>query len=199
MIASLLLAFTLGGVAWTFTEYTLHRWGAHEGPNRLEFRGEHLAHHARANYFAPTRKKVWAAVRVVTPMAAAGWFLLGPVGVAFALGFGAVYGGYEVLHRRIHTHPPRGPYSRLLRKHHFAHHFVNARANHGVTSPVWDVVFRTRLPEETVVRVPVKLAPLWLLDDDGEVRAPYVADYERRGRPARRGAGTGEEVRAPAV
>ncbi len=182
---SIAIAFLLGGIGWTFTEYTLHRWGAHEGANKLEFRVEHLAHHARTSYFAPTSKKVWAATRAVVPMAAIGWFAVGWPGVSFALGYVLVYGFYELVHRRIHTHPPRGPYSRLVRKHHLAHHFVNARSNHGVTSPVWDIVFRTRLDSSAPVRVPTKLAPLWLFDADGDVRSAFSCDYERRGRRAR--------------
>lgn len=184
MIA-LLLAFALGAVGWTFVEYTLHRWGAHEGPNKLEFQTEHLTHHARANYFAPAHKKLWAAARVVLPMGAVGWFLPGGTGLAFTAGFGLMYAGYEWLHRRIHTHPPRGPYSRLVRKHHFVHHYMDAKSNHGVTSPVWDLVFGTRRVVEGAVRVPPRLAPLWLFDEDGEIRPAHTADYERRGRRAR--------------
>ena len=45
-------------------------------------------------------------------------------GVACTLGFVAMYLLYEVLHRRAHTHPPRGFYSRMMRKHHFFHHFL---------------------------------------------------------------------------
>jgi hypothetical protein len=37
-----------------------------------------------------------------------------------------------------------GWYGRWARGHHFHHHFVDARVNYGVTSPVWDVVLRTR-------------------------------------------------------
>ena len=61
--------------------------------------------------------------------------------------------GYEVLHRRAHTRPPRGTYGRWRRRNHFAHHFANPRRALGVTTPVWDLVFATRLPIERV-RVP---------------------------------------------
>lgn len=182
---SIALAFVLGGTAWSFTEYMLHRYGAHEGPNRLDFRVEHLTHHARPDYFAPTAKKVAAASKAVLPMALAGWLLVAWAGLAFALGYTVTYAFYEFLHRRIHTHPPRGPYSRLVRKHHLAHHFSNARRNHGVTSPFWDIVFGTRDALPAALRVPVKLAPTWLFDANGEVRAAFAADYELRGRRAR--------------
>ena len=63
-----------------------------------------------------------------------------------------------------------------------AHHFVDARFNHGVTSPLWDVVFGTyRAPG--VIPVPVKLKMQWLTDPQtGEVHAPFSAWYTLRGR-----------------
>ncbi len=30
-----------------------------------------------------------------------------------------------------------------MRRHHFHHHFVDGRANHGVTTPLWDFAFGT--------------------------------------------------------
>jgi sterol desaturase/sphingolipid hydroxylase (fatty acid hydroxylase superfamily) len=59
---------------------------------------------------------------------------------------------------------PVGWYSALIRRHHLHHHFRNPKANHGVTSPVWDHVFRTAETTE-LVRIPRKLAPFWLTDD----------------------------------
>jgi hypothetical protein len=167
--------FLLGSVSWSAAEYAIHRFVGH-GPKRTpprsllarltpsglaaEFNREHLAHHSDPTYFAPTERKVLAAAAVVLGLRRA---------ASFAIGFGVTYAAYEVLHRRIHTHPPRGPYGRWLRRHHLAHHYKTPRANHGVTSPVWDLVFGTEKPVERI-RVPQKTAPVWLHADD--------ADYE---------------------
>jgi hypothetical protein len=48
---------------------------------------------------------------------------------------------------------------------------------------VWDLVFRTYRRPDTI-RVPRRLAMVWLLDDTGQVRAAYAADYEIVGRAA---------------
>jgi sterol desaturase/sphingolipid hydroxylase (fatty acid hydroxylase superfamily) len=48
-----------------------------------------------------------------------------------------------------------------VRKHHFHHHFENPKMNHGVTTPVWDLVFGSYEPA-TVVHVPGKLTPRWM-------------------------------------
>jgi hypothetical protein len=81
-----------------------------------------------------------------------------------------------VLHRRAHTRPPRGRYGRWRRRNHFAHHFADPGRAHGVTSPVWDLVFGTRLALEPV-RVPRRLAMSWLVDEQGRVREPFASDY----------------------
>src|SRR5690606_31822177 len=88
------------------------------------------------------------------------------------------YGFYEFQHAQAHLRAPRNRYERWLRKHHFHHHFGHPMANHGVTIPFWDIVFRTREAPD-VVPVPRRLAAGlgWLLDDDGELRAEFAADY----------------------
>ncbi|MCP4006748.1 MAG: hypothetical protein GY725_21420 [bacterium] len=98
------------------------------------------------------------------------------VGLSFTAGLIGMYLLYEVLHRRAHTHPPRGGYGRWLRKSHFAHHFGNPRRAHGVTTPIWDVVFGTLLPVDRVP-VPRRMAMLWLVDEAGQLRESFAADY----------------------
>jgi len=197
-------AFVGGAFLWSFTEYAMHNWRGHKGKGKNPFSREHLAHHADSDYFTPTYKKVRTAsvvtLLVLPPLAWAGGL---PFGVALVAGFLASYIGYEVLHRRIHTHPPTGPYGRWARKHHFYHHFSRPNLNHGVTSPIWDVVFGT-LERPEVVRVPAKKAMSWLLDPEtGDVAAPYAADYvvvrrgdKRRSREARKARKVAQEVSA---
>jgi hypothetical protein len=51
-----------------------------------------------------------------------------------------------------------------------------------VTISLWDHVFRTD-EDPDVVRVPRRLAMPWLLDEHGEVRPEFAADYELVGSP----------------
>jgi dihydroceramide fatty acyl 2-hydroxylase len=53
---------------------------------------------------------------------------------------------YEALHVRMHSPVAGGRVLRALRKHHFYHHFGDDSRCFGVTTPVWDVVFRTEFP-----------------------------------------------------
>lgn len=175
-------AFLLGALGWTLAEYVLHRFVFHGASATRVGAGEHRRHHAQVDYFAPWWQKAIAAL-VATGLMLPGitWAAGTAIGVSFTAGFTATYLLYEVLHRRAHTHPPRGPYGRWRRRNHFAHHFVDPRRGQGVTTPFWDVVFGTTLPAERI-RVPRRLAMPWLVDTDGEIQAAFASDYELVGR-----------------
>lgn len=191
MLATVLysILFALAGAfLWTFTEYALHNWVGHLSKGKREFSKQHLRHHAETDWFAPTRDKAIAALKVMAVMVPLTLWLLGyPYGGSFSAGFMVMYVAYEVVHRRSHTHGPRGWYSRWVRKHHFYHHFKAPHMNHGVTTPLWDLVFRTYV-KPGKIRVPEKHTMPWLVDEDGEVLPHLQDDYEvaRRGSKRKR-------------
>ncbi|MFT6821226.1 MAG: sterol desaturase/sphingolipid hydroxylase (fatty acid hydroxylase superfamily), partial [Myxococcota bacterium] len=171
-----MIAFCLGGLGWTLAEYLIHRFDGHGNKGRTASSREHLAHHANPMYFAATWKKLAAA-------SAVGVTLWGLTGGLFAAGFVVMYLTYERVHRRIHTHGPIGPYGRWVRHHHLLHHHSNPRLNHGVTSPIWDVVFRT-YQRKDIVNVPFRRAPVWLRDPEtGLVAEAFSGRYSIRGNP----------------
>ncbi len=183
------VAFSLGAFTWSFAEYALHRFAGHapraprrEGARRSlldgDFGSEHQAHHTDTRYFTPTRHKLLAGAVALSGVGTLASLVVGPRhGLSFALGFGAMYAGYEIEHRRTHTHAPIGPYTRWTRRHHLYHHFGSPKTNHGVTSPLWDLAFGTyRRPG--VIKVPVRHAPLWLCDPEtGDVKPEYRDEY----------------------
>jgi len=174
-------AFVLGAVAWTLAEYMLHRFVFHGASAAGVGAKEHRRHHAQADYFAPWWQKALAAAVAMVLLLPVSIGLAGALaGSSFTAGFVVMYLAYEVLHRRAHTRAPRGAYGRWRRRNHFAHHFGDPRRAHGVTTPLWDLAFGTRLPVRRV-RVPRQLAMPWLLDAQGAVRPEYAADYEMSG------------------
>jgi len=179
------LAVVAGAFTWTFVEYALHAWVFHSKRGKTLFNREHLAHHARTSYFAPTRSKIVLASAVAALLEPVAILAVGAlVGTTYAVGFIGAYTLYEIIHRRTHTHPPRGPYSRWARKHHLHHHFHSPKMNHGVTSPLWDLVFGT-YERADVVTVPKRHVMSWLVDSrTGEVFERFARDYRvgRRGR-----------------
>ncbi|MBT6177603.1 MAG: sterol desaturase family protein [Deltaproteobacteria bacterium] len=158
-------AIVVGAVGWSFTEYCIHRWLGHDRRFlRNPFGVEHQTHHSKGNYFAQWWKKAGAAIAAIALLWWPATVLLGAVyGSAFIFGFVAFYLYYEILHRVEHVFEASTAYGRWARAHHFFHHFHDPSRNHGVTSPVWDHVFGTYSATD-VIRVPEKLAPLWLIE-----------------------------------
>lgn len=174
---AIICAFLLGAIGWTLLEYVLHRFVFHAPSTRGPGAKEHRRHHAQVDYFAPSWQKALAAcvaIAILLPLLSLP--MGAPVGVAGTFGFVLMYVLYEVLHRRAHTHAPRGWYGRWRRKNHFAHHFSDPRLAQGVTTPIWDTIFGTRLKVDCV-RVPRRLAMRWLVDQRGEIHHVYTKDY----------------------
>jgi sterol desaturase/sphingolipid hydroxylase (fatty acid hydroxylase superfamily) len=180
MTAAIVTA-ALGAFTWSFLEYVIHRWLGHD----RRFRGnpfgkEHLRHHVEGDYFAPTRKKLVVAAVAAVVLGVPAVRLGGALGGAWTLGFLAFYAAYEILHRREHTSAGIGAYGRWARRHHFHHHFVDGRTNHGVTSPLWDLVFGTYARPATIP-VPERLCMAWLRDPiTGGIRAEHAGRYALR-------------------
>jgi sterol desaturase/sphingolipid hydroxylase (fatty acid hydroxylase superfamily) len=175
-------AVAAGAITWTFLEYVIHRWGGHDRRfKRTPFGVEHVRHHIEGDYFSPSWKKVVIATLVGFVVLLLASAVAGRgIGAGYVGGLLACYAGYELLHRREHTHPGVGPYGRWARRHHFHHHFSDGRKNHGVTSPLWDLVFGT-YETPTTIRVPRKLTMAWLVDPaTGEVRGEHAGTYQLR-------------------
>lgn len=124
-------------MAWTFAEARTawHQW--------LNFM-MHGVHHDHSN---DSRRLVMPPL-VSFPLAALFfglfWLLFGlDLAPAFFAGFVGGYLCYDTLHFAIHHFPPRGSLLRFMKRHHLRHHFVHSGLNCGVSSPVWDFVFRT--------------------------------------------------------
>lgn len=174
-----LTAFVIGIGSWSLLEYLLHRFVFHHRVLGKAAAAEHLEHHARVDWFAPWSSKLKLAAIILGAASLLLWPLLGlGLGASWAAGVVAAWLSYEALHRAIHVFPPRTAYGRWAWRHHLHHHFGNPRANHGVSSPIWDLVFGT-FERVEVVAVPPKQAHKlpWLLDESGAVRSELAAGY----------------------
>jgi sterol desaturase/sphingolipid hydroxylase (fatty acid hydroxylase superfamily) len=178
MLTKSLIFFILGSFGWTFAEYALHNWYGHKAKGKNEFSREHLAHHIDASYYPASWKKAFATIQVLPFIFAIMCYLSGFLyGSIFTFGFLITYLTYELVHRRIHTHEPKNLYSKFIRKHHAYHHFSNPRYNHGVTSPIWDIIFGTYRSID-IIKVPENNAMKWLLDENNNIKEIYKNDYE---------------------
>jgi dihydroceramide fatty acyl 2-hydroxylase len=144
-----LLLLSLAGVGlWTLTEYWLHRLVFHWEPDnalggRLHFI-IHGIHHDHPN----DRLRLVMPPAVSIPLAAlflAGFALLFGTPAAYPLfaGFIVGYLFYDYTHYYVHHFVPKSKLGKRLREQHMRHHFQDHRYGFGVSSPLWDVVFRT--------------------------------------------------------
>lgn len=177
-----------GWLAWTAGEYLIHRFAMHALRGRGITSREHLNHHAVRDSIFEKWALAWTGVVLVGLLL--GWATHPAVGAGWVGG----YGFYDLHHWHAHKRPPRTRYHRWLRRHHFHHHFGHPSENLGVTWPVWDVVFGTyRRPG--VIRLPRRMAMVWLLDEHGAVKPEFAADYAVAGPPAPTpGSGTAADV-----
>jgi dihydroceramide fatty acyl 2-hydroxylase len=144
-----LILLSLGGVAiWTLTEYWLHRLVFHFEPDNAFGRRMHFIIHGIHHDHPNDKLRLVMPPAVSIPLAALFFF-------AFTLIFGApaaypLFGGfiagylfYDYTHYYVHHFVPKSDFGKQLREQHMRHHFQDHRFGFGVSSPVWDVVFRT--------------------------------------------------------
>ena len=139
--AGFCLLIPAGLLAWTVLEYLIHRFAFHGF-------APHWQHHENPTDPAYILAPLWLSLSAA-----------GALGVGFALALhsgaraalivaGIVVGylAYELVHLAIHSPRAGGRFLRTLRKRHYYHHFASDRVCYGVTSPLWDAVFRS-LPQ----------------------------------------------------
>ena len=57
---------------------------------------------------------------------------------------------YEYVHFAVHQSQPRNRLTQALRRHHLTHHAHGREGNFGVSSPLWDIIFRTSLSRKSL-------------------------------------------------
>jgi len=135
-----------GFLLWTLIEYVLHSRFFHDPPRHFGWLGlSHCNHHeapddpnrivARLSFSFPVAVILFAVVSVV--LWSVGWAALVFVGLVVG------YLSYEVIHDSIHRVPAVRRLLRPLASHHLHHHYADPSRCFGVTSPLWDWVFRT--------------------------------------------------------
>ena len=146
-VAGLALA---GLVFWTFVEYLLHRWVFHWEPRSPRLREflypMHNLHHDVQEWDRLVAPPLLAIPLWMTILGIC-WVVLGsPTIFPFFGGFTIGYLGYDYIHYYTHFgETPKSKIGQALRRRHLQHHFACNDRWYGVSSPLWDFVFRTHL------------------------------------------------------
>jgi sterol desaturase/sphingolipid hydroxylase (fatty acid hydroxylase superfamily) len=100
----------------------------------------HGVHHAY-----PDDSRRWVMPLSVTlPILVGLYIFVGRFVPAAFGGFMHGYLTYDLIHYFIHRGPVPTRVGRFLRQYHMTHHYAMPERHFGVSSPLWDVVFRTR-------------------------------------------------------
>jgi sterol desaturase/sphingolipid hydroxylase (fatty acid hydroxylase superfamily) len=145
-----LIALVIGGLAlWTLSEYWLHRKVFHWDPDhpighRLHFI-IHGVHHDHPNDKMRLVMPPGASIPLAALFFAVFWLIFGtPTAYPLFAGFLVGYLIYDYMHYYLHHFVPKSDLGKRLREQHMRHHFQDHRYGFGVSSPLWDVVFRTQ-------------------------------------------------------
>ncbi len=140
--------FGAGILLWTLIEYLLHRFLFHLRPRGPRSKAFLFLAHGYHHEFPDDKLRLVAPPLMFWSLAAAVSLLYGVVfgsrywAQLFA-GTTAGYLAYDCIHYYTHHAVPRNPVGRWLRRYHLLHHFEDNDERYGISSPLWDLVFRT--------------------------------------------------------
>jgi len=146
------LLFLAGVLFWTLMEYVIHRYVFHYHPkSELGQQIHFLAHGIHHDYPKdPMRLVMPPAISIPLALIFYGffWVLMGssytaPIYSGFVFGYLA----YDMIHYATHHFSMKETEMGLWLKHyHSKHHYQDEKYGFGVSSPLWDYVFRTTRP-----------------------------------------------------
>src|SRR5438067_10135748 len=140
--------FLLGILLWTLLEYLIHRYIFHYEPKtRIGKRLHYIIHGVHHDYPNDARRLVMPpSISVPLAFLFYGVFLL--MFGRFASGaFGGLVFGYicyDMLHYATHHFPLKHGALLWLKQYHLRHHYKDDHVGYGISSPLWNYVFRTR-------------------------------------------------------
>jgi sterol desaturase/sphingolipid hydroxylase (fatty acid hydroxylase superfamily) len=147
------VALVLGGMlAWTLAEYVLHRYVFHWTNETAWGRRIHFLLHGVHHDYPSDIDRLVMPLLTSVPLAVIFYSLfactLGRAADPFFAGFTIGYLFYDGTHFYVHHFIPKGRWGKLLRRHHMTHHHADHDGGFGVSTPLWDLVFRT-MPAKT--------------------------------------------------
>jgi hypothetical protein len=148
--AGIAVRVVAGCFAWTLVEYVIHRFSFHYVPRGRV--GMFYAYTVHGFHHAfPEDHRRWLTPPVFSMPIAFGLHLvlrslLGIRGSAFFAGGLIGYLLYDLSHYLIHRGRPRSALLNRLRQRHLQHHYATPDRWYGVSTPLWDYIFRTTAP-----------------------------------------------------
>jgi len=149
----ILLLFLAGMFVFTFFEYIIHRYAYHSGPE--EYDHDHISYKIHGVHHEYPKDKQRLAMPPVLALILATIFfiiyrsLMGDYVFGFLAGFLMGYTLYLTIHYSVHIFRVPKNFLKILWKHHAIHHYSQPDRAFGVSSPLWDYIFRTMPKSKT--------------------------------------------------
>lgn len=140
--------FVSGLIIWTLTEYVLHRFVFHFVPKGETGKRIHFIFHGVHHDYPNDAKRLVMPPSVSLPLAALFYFLFSIFLMngdlySFFSGFLLGYLVYDIGHYAIHHFNFKNRWFKSIKKHHMIHHYDDPEKGFGVSSALWDKVFRS--------------------------------------------------------
>ena len=146
----LYLGLFLGGLfVWTLVEYIMHRFVFHYmPPNKPWAMRMHFIFHGVHHDYPSDAKRLVLPPSLSIPLATGFYFLFNallPTNYiwGFFPGFILGYLFYDISHYAIHHFNFKGNIWKKIKQHHMLHHYQDPAKGYGVSSPLWDKIFRS--------------------------------------------------------
>jgi hypothetical protein len=141
------LAFLAGIFSWTLLEYILHRFIFHYHPRSEWGKKIHFLSHGIHHDYPRDSTRLVMPLLISLPLAALFYILYhiatGIYADAAFAGMISGYVAYDSIHYATHHLPLKSRLGRFLKQYHLRHHFMDDTRSFGVSSPLWDYIFRT--------------------------------------------------------
>ena len=140
--------FALGALSWTIIEYLLHRFVFHYQPKTPFGKRIHFFTHGVHHDYPKDSTRLVMPPPFSLPLGALFivlyYNLFGVYGFALTAGLFTGYVVYDTVHYATHHLPMKSRLGKFLKQYHMKHHYTDSDRSFGVSSPLWDFVFRTQ-------------------------------------------------------
>jgi 4-hydroxysphinganine ceramide fatty acyl 2-hydroxylase len=139
--------FVVGILIWTLLEYVIHRHVFHYEPKTRFGKLLHFVVHGVHHDYPNDATRLVMPPIVSIPLAVIFYVLftltMGRFAPAISAGFAFGYVCYDTIHYATHHFAMKGSITGRLKQYHLRHHYKDDQAGYGVSSPLWDYIFRT--------------------------------------------------------
>lgn len=147
-VLTFLAVFGGGLLFWTFTEYALHRFLFHFEPSSSWGKKLHFMFHGVHHDYPNDAMRLVMPPSVSVPLATGFYFLFvwvlpAHIVPVFFASFMTGYLFYDISHYALHHATFKNAFWKKLKQHHMLHHYTDATKGYGVSSALWDKIFRS--------------------------------------------------------